>query len=88
MKPPRFSVRDDIQRAPHYARHVNDPERRVLMLHATDKDMDALIKSAGDDRLRGVPTVVNYKHGIIRVWPWPAEGWQVWSEASDEELKL
>lgn len=84
-KPPPFNTVADVQRGEHYASHVDQPEGpRHMLLQVDDEAMDRYMAQA--ETARGIPSAVNYKDGVIRVWPWPAEGWQVWAVVSGKDV--
>lgn len=85
-KPPEYVTVGAIQRGPHYATHIDQPIRREPLAHVSDAEMDVQLHACDPATARGVPSTVNYKDGVIRVWPWPAEGWQVWSEIAERNV--
>ncbi len=85
-KPPVFITRSHVEAGPHYASHVDQPIQRIPMRWLPDDAFDALINGRHGHDARGIPEVYNYAHGVIRVWPWPAEGWQVWTEVANKDV--
>lgn len=83
---PVYATVADAMAGQHYATHVDQPIRRVPMSIVSDERMDELAHCADPATCRGVPTHFNYAEGVLRVWPWPAEGWQVWSEVSGKDV--
>lgn len=75
---PVFNTLAQVQAGDFYAAHVDHP-MRYPMTHISDAEMDRLQHACDPAQARGVPVHVNHKDGVIRVWPWPAEGFQVWS---------
>lgn len=86
MDKPVFNTVRHVQEGAHYASHIDQPIRRMPMDLVTEQVMEDLLRCAEPATCRGVPSSFNYKDGVIRVWPWPAEGWQVWSEVSAKEV--
>lgn len=67
----------------HYAQHVDQPTGpQHDLVHVDDETMDRQLHACDPATARGIPSSVNYKDDVIRVWPWPAEGWQVWVDRS------
>lgn len=85
-RPVVYQTLGQVQAGGHYATHVDQPIARRPLRLVSDDRMDEISHCADPATCRGVPEVFNYKDGIIRVWPWPAEGWQVWSEVSDKDV--
>lgn len=83
---PAYATVADVQTSAHYASHVDQPIRRMPMERVDAATMDANQHACDPDTARGVPSTFNYTDGVIRVWPWPAEGWQVWSEVSGKDV--
>lgn len=78
-----FATQSDVQHGRHYAQHVSQPNGpQHDLAHVDDDHMDDVYDPNSGALARGVPSIYNYKHGVIRVWPWPAEGWQVFAEVS------
>lgn len=81
-----YATVGDIQRGGHYATHADQPIQHRPMILVDDLTMNAMLHACDPATARGVPEYVNYAEGVIRVWPWPAEGWQVWSEVSGKDV--
>lgn len=83
---PSYATVASVQAGAHYTTHVDQPIQRRPLTLVDDARMDELMHCADPNTCRGVPESFNYAHGVLRVWPWPAEGWQVWSEVSGKDI--
>lgn len=83
---PVYATRAQLEAGAHYATHVSQPVARHPMAPVDDDEMDRLQHSCDPQTARGIPSSFNYKAGVLRVWPWPAEGWQVWSAVSNRDV--
>jgi hypothetical protein len=84
---PAYATLAQAQSGRHYASHVDQPRGAQYDLVLVDREtMDRQLHACDPATARGIPTTYDYVEGVIRVWPWPAEGWQVWSGVSGKDV--
>lgn len=83
---PKFITVSDIQDGDHYARIAGELHSAPgqLLQRVAEDEMDRLLSKPDAST---IPSAFNYKDGILRVWPAPGPGWEVWSDVSGKKVR-